>query len=862
MTEHAVIGTQQRRVDALGKVTGKAKFAEDYNVAHQLYGKVLRAKHPHARILRIDTSKATELAGVEAVLTAKDIPGSNRFGIVVKNQQILASDKVRYLGDGVALVAATTKEIAEQALTRIEVEYEPLPTLSDPEDAMRSDAPRVHEDSPEYEFRNTFVHHKVRKGDIERGFADADFIIEHKFTTQFVEHAYIEPEAVLAEPAEHGGVRIVGSIQNLFSSRRSVAAALNLDLNKIQLIQATLGGSFGGKDEVMTAMCCRAALLAVKTGRPVKMVNSREESMLESYKRHPYVMYYRWGAKNDGRITAMEQRCIADGGAYASMSPFVTWRSVVQATGPYHCENVKTDVYAVYTNNNYTGAMRGFGSPQVNFAIESMMDELAAKVGKNPLEIRMLNAFERGSVTATGQTLNHNVSLKEVLVKASEAANFERKWKQFRSSHSASRLVGTMNPQQGKGLDSSVASHPQNDTAKKRGIGLACSYRGVSLGAEGTDAAGTIVSVQTDGSVIVSSGITDMGQGAQSAMAHIVAEVLGISLDRIQFLNTNTSRVPDSGPTVASRATIMGGSAAKRAAEIVRATMLDVGSKMTGVALEELELRENYLVRQPRHAERATSEELPGGASRSMFGAEHEIHSGHPSTPLAEGARCAQGDAERLASFSELAAETFRRGKPLFGFGWFQSPKTSWDEKTGHGDAYFTFVYGCNVAEVEVDTETGKVDVVDFVACHDVGKAISRGGVLAQIYGGVAMGLGYGLLEEFDLENAVPKQLNFDEYLIPTSMDVPPIKPIIVENEDAAGPFGAKSIGEPANEIAAPAIVNAIYNATGKRVYDLPANLERVLLGHKLTRKGERGSAGKFKENVSGAEESCKVGKK
>ena len=361
-----IIGKGERRVDAIGKVTGRAKFAADYTVGHQLYGKVLRSKHPHARILRIDTSKAGRLAGVEAVLTARDIPGEKVFGIVVKNQAILAVDKVRYLGDGVALVAARTKEIAEQALSLIDVDYQPLPIVSDPEAALKANAPGIHG------AKNAFVHHKVRKGDIGKGFARADFFIERKFKTQFVEHSYLEPEAVLAEPDEHGGVIVTGSVQNLFSSRRSVAAALKLDLNQVQIIQATFGGSFGGKDEVMTAMCCRAALLARATGQPVKMVNSREESMLESYKRHPYVLYYKWGAKKDGSITAMEVRCIADGGAYASMSPFVTWRSVVQATGPYCCENVKTDVYAVYTNNNYTGAMRGFGSPQVNFAIESI----------------------------------------------------------------------------------------------------------------------------------------------------------------------------------------------------------------------------------------------------------------------------------------------------------------------------------------------------------------------------------------------------------------------------------------------------------------------------------------------------------
>ena len=776
----SIIGKGERRVDALGKVTGRAKFAADYNARHQLYGKVLRSAYPHARILGIDTAKARQLEGVEAVLTAQDIPGEKVIGIVVKNQAILAVDKVRYLGDGLALVAARTREIAEAAVKLIKVDYEPLPVVSDPEAALAPNAPKIHAED------NEFVHHKVRKGDVEKGFAHADFIIERKFRTPCIEHSYLEPEAVLAEPAEHGGVVITGSVQNLFSSRRSVASALKLDLNRVEVIQATLGGSFGGKDEVMTSMCCRAAMLALATGKPVKMVNTREESMLESYKRHPYVLYYKWGAKKDGSITAMDIRCIADGGAYASMSPFVTWRSVVQATGPYYCENVKTDVFAAYTNNNYTGAMRGFGSPQVNFAIEAMMDELGEKVGKDPLEIRLQNGFKDGAVTATQQRLTHKVSLMEVLTKATKAADFRAKWKKYRTAPAA---------------------------PKKRGIGLACSYRGVSLGAEGVDAVGAIVSVQTDGSVIVSSGITDMGQGAQTQMSQIAAEVLGISMDRIRFLNTNTSRVPDSGPTVASRGTIMGGSAAKKAAEIVRATLLGVGAEMVRLAADKCELADNYLL---------------------------EKSSGR-----------------RLASFTELAAECFRRGKAMHALGWHKAPHTDWLEEEGKGDAYFTFVYAANVAEVEVDTETGKVDVLDFVSCHDVGKAINRNSVLGQFYGGVAMGLGYGLLEEFDYEDAVPKQLNFDEYLIATSMDVPPIKAIIVENEDAAGPFGAKSIGEPTNELAAPAIVNAIYNATGKRICEIPATLERVLLGHKLTRKGARGS--ERKDVLVG--DSCKLGR-
>jgi len=790
---HDIVGTAQPRVDAWGKVTGRAKFAEDYGVAHQLVGKVLRARHPHARILRVDTSKAAALPGVAAVLTAKDIPGSRVFGIVTANQRILADDKVRYLGDGVALVAAASREAAERALELIEVEYEPLPVVSDPEQALQPDAPKVHGDD------NVFVHHKVRRGDVAKGFAESDFVIERRFRTPFIEHAYLEPEAVLAEPAEQGGVKVTGSIQNLFSSRRSLAAALRLDLNQVQLVQATLGGSFGGKDEVMTALSCRAALLALATGKPVKMVNTREESMLESYKRHPYLMDYRWGCRDDGSITAMEIRCVADGGAYASMSPFVTWRSVVQATGPYRCPNVKTDVYAVYTNNNYTGAMRGFGSPQVNFAIESMMDELAERVGKDPLEIRLQNAFERGSVTATGQTLDHVVSLREVLTRAAEAADFQRKWRECRAAGDPA-APGPAAP----------GARPPAGT-RRRGIGLACSYRGVSLGAEGTDAAGTIVSVQTDGSVIVSSGITDMGQGAQTQMCQIAAEVLGIGMERIRFLNTNTSRVPDSGPTVASRGTIMGGSAAKHAAEAVRATLLEAGATLTSRPASALALRGGHLV---------------------------DAATGAP-----------------LATFAEVAAACFSQGRPMYALGWHKSPKTSWDEEHGQGEAYFTFVYGANVAEVEVDLETGKTDVTRFVSAHEVGQAISRSGVQAQIYGGVAMGLGYGLLEEFEIEDGVPKQVNFDEYLLPTSLDVPPIEAIIVENPDPAGPFGAKSIGEPANELAAPAIVNAIAVATGQRIRELPATLERVRLGHKLVRTGPRGSL----QKEAAPDDTCKV---
>ena len=766
MSTLKIIGKREKRVDALGKVTGAAKYAADYSMPQQLFAAVKYAEHAHAKILSIDTSRARQMLGVEAVLTHHDVPGANCFGLI-PNIRILADDKVRYLGDVLAIVAAESEAIARQAADAITVEYEVLPAVFNPEEALQENAPQIYEEG------NQIVHHKVRKGDVARGFRDADFIIEHRFTTPAIEHAYLEPEAALAWPDEQDGMRIVGCMQNFYTSHKVIAAALNLPLNKVQIVQSTMGGSFGGKDEAATLVAVRAALLARKTGRPVKLVNSREDSIRQSYKRHPYKMDYKWACRKDGTIAAMEIKIIADGGAYCSMSPFVTWRSVVQATGPYHCAHVKTDVYAAYTNNNYTGAMRGFGSPQVNFAIEAMMDELAERVGKTPAEIRLLNGFETGAVTATGQKLLHRVSLKEVIGKAIEASDFSAKWQAHRQNRDKAGSI-------------------------KKGIGLACSYRGVSLGAEGVDAASAVLYVQPDGSISLSSGIIDMGQGAQTALAQIVAEVLGVSMERLRFQEPDSGRVADSGPTVASRGTIMGGGAAKIAAENIRQIMIQTA-------------RERYPLQ---------DEEI-------IFRGEKIWHN--------------QGEQE-LCTFDALVGRCYASGRPLFSSGVRHIAATSWDEETGHGDAYFTFVYGATVAEVEVDTQTGKVEVRHFTSVHDVGKAINKAMVEGQIYGGIAMGVGYGLLEEFVQEQGQAKTLNFDEYYIPTALDVPLMQAVIVENEDALGPFGAKSIGEPALEIVAPAIANAIFNATGRRIYNLPANLEEVLLGKKLYRDVRRGS--------------------
>jgi CO/xanthine dehydrogenase Mo-binding subunit len=835
-----VIGSGVPGVDALDKVTGRTKYGADYNQKGQLYGCVKYSDYPHARIISMDTAKAKALAGVRAVLTHMDIPGEKCFGGVIPHQVVLCSDKVRYLGDVVTIVAADTEEIALKAAELVDVQYHPIPIVTDPVEALGDNSSPVHPGG------NLCVHHKVRKGDIDRALAQSEVVLEREYRTQKVEHAYMEPEAVLAEVGENGGVTVTGSVQNLYSIRRALARVLALPLNRVRIKQATLGGSFGGKDEAMSALACRAALLALATGRPVKMVNTRENSMRETYKRHPYRMKYKVGASREGLLQAMQIEIFADAGAYAAMSPFVTWRSVVQATGPYVVPNVKTDVYAAYTNNCYTSAMRGFGSPQICFGVESLMDELALELGMDPLEIRMKNVLKDGSVTATGQKLNHKVSIGQALLNVAQQGNFKEKWHSHleegrgstegtanaekRGNTASSRNTGkteitrdTKNTAEGTdGSNTTDTANPANADIRK-GIGLSCSYRGVSLGSEGTDAAGVVISLQTDGTVIVSSGLVDMGQGAATTISLFVAEELGVTIDKVIFLNADTSRLPDSGPTVASRTTFMVGNAARRGCRELLERLRPVAAEVLKCPLDLLLFRDNLVQVCDRTSDRC-------GAEGNAF-----VREGR-------GRGVSQPTPDNSMSLAALAAVCFERGVSLYVHGWYKAPSTSWNEETGQGDAYYTFVYGANLAEVEVDTVTGKVAVTKFISSHDVGHVINLHGAKGQVYGGVAMGLGYALLEEYAEEACLPLLENLDEYLLPTIGDMPNVSVVFIENPDGLGPYGAKSLAEPACEIAAPAIANAIANATGRRIRELPVTLERVLLGRKLSRTEERGS--------------------
>ncbi len=797
-----VVGKPVIRQDGYEKVTGQAKFADDFTFPDQLYGVMVRVDVVHARIHSIDFSGIKDNPALTTIVIVDDIPGSKKVGPIRKDQPIFASDKVLTSGDVLAMLVGPSEIELRNLVRKIKIKFEALPVLTDPGKAMEKNAPLLH---PEYK-NNLIVHHPLRKGDVSKGFSESDEILEQTYTTPRIEHAYIEPEVVTAIPLEgRRGIHIIGSVQNPFTARRVVAEVLGWPLTKVRIQQAELGGSFGGKDDTMNILAARAAVAALKTGSPVKIKYTREESVLESYKRHPYIMNYKVGFTREGRIRAMKIDILADGGAYSSMTPFVTWRTVVQATGPYEIEHVQTDVRGVYTNNPYTGAMRGFGSPQPIFAQESLMDEIALRVGKTPDEIRRLNGLREGAQTATGQTLEkHEVNLIKVLDTATRKTGFSQKWKMYQAKNKKSSAVllnGLESVQPQKEYIISPGNFIEPGESLRKGIGLALSLRGCSLGAEGIDAAAAYLSLQPDGSCYLLSGLAENGQGLRTTFSIIAAETFGITPDEIYYLDMDTSRIADSGPTVASRATLMGGGATREAATIVRKR------------LEEL-LRTEWQLKKT-----------------AKFKFQNHIVS-------------AQANPRKKIHFQELCSLAYNQGINLSTIGWYSGPKVHWDEKVGQGPAYFTYVYGCQVAEISLNIATGEVYLDRIVAVHDPGTVINLLGAQGQVYGGVTQGAGYGLWEEISTHQGNIRELNYDQILIPTSKDIGKIEPVFIEGKESYGPWGAKSLGEPTLELTAAAVNNAIRNALGERYFNLPINLEEILLRKKLRPEDlKRGSA-------------------
>ncbi|MBU0691496.1 molybdopterin-dependent oxidoreductase, partial [bacterium] len=602
---------------------------------------------------------------------------------------------------------------------------------------------------------NIINHHKVRRGEMERGWAESEIIIEKDFQTQFIEHAYMEPESAVCLPRPDGVMEVYGSMQHPFSTRRFVATLLGVKLSEVEVKTIPMGGGFGGKDDTAAIVCARAALAAQVTGRPVKMTYDREWSIRESYKRHPYFVHYKMGLTKNGLIRAVETRVVADAGAYCSVTPWVTWRSTVQCCGPYEVPHVHADVFGVYTNNVFTGAMRGFGSPQMNFVVEQMVEIAAEKTGLSAIELRRRNMVKQGSITITGQKLdNHVVSLSQVLDAVLKESDYERKL--------------------------SSCSYGKGEADKFYGIGLALSYRGMSLGAEGMDFNSAIINVQFDGSILLEVGVHENGQGSESTMMMLLAEELGVSLSRIRYRQPSTANIPDGGTTVASRATLMGGGAVVNAARKLKQQMAELLADKLECTADEIEFRND-----------------------TLFGANGNT-----------------------ITFDNAVNELYKMQEFPYAFGTFKAPKVTWNEETGQGNAYFTWVYGCQCVELTVSRKTGKVKLLNAWAAHDVGKAVNREMLLGQYYGGMAMGIGYGLHEEVLIDNGRIRNTNLNKYRIPRAAAMPEMKAIVIENADPVSPSGAKGIGEPTNELMAPAIANAIYGATGKRCYRLPIKVE------------------------------------
>ena len=738
------------RNDSYTKVTGRAKYADDINFPGQFFCVPVYSGYTHAKIVNIMTAEAEKQPGVVRVVTWKDVPGTVAYGQIFKDYYILAKDKIRFEGDVAALVVAESREQALKAVPFIKVTADEIPPVVNPEEAVKDGSPLVHEG-----YKNNIIcHHKVRSGDMEKGLKESDFVIDMEFETPFVEHAYLEPEGAVCVPKGDGIIEVYGSIQHPFSTRRFVAAHLGIPEAKVEVFSHPTGGSFGGKDDTASMIAARAALAAVLTNRPVKMIYTREWSMMESYKRPAYKIWYTYGFMNDGRINAVRCRILADSGAYTSTTPWSTWRSTAQSCGPYVVPNVRTDVYGVTTNNVPAGAFRGFGSPQVNFSVEQVMDSAAEKLGMDPVEIRKRNAVVNGSTTITGQVLDtHEVSTHEVLDAVVRETDFLNKLKRSSRGHS--------------------------DGETLYGIGMALSYRGSSIGAEGKDFASCTINCQFDGSIILETGIYENGQGAESAMSLILADLLGVKLERILYKAPSTSHIPDSGTTVASRGTLLGGGAIADGVTKLKEIMSENIADKLNCLPREVVFREDYLW--GRNGKKVTWEE----------------------------------------------AVSFMYSKRVypFAFGYFQAPSVTWDEENGQGDAYFTYVYSCQAAEVEVNKKTGKIKVLSVTAAHDIGKAVNPAMLEGQIFGGIVQGMGMAVTEDFKIENGHVLSLNYNTYKIPKAGDTPELKAIIIENSDPNSPTGAKGIGEPALEITAPAIANALYNATGYRCTTLPLKL-------------------------------------
>ena len=724
-----IIGQSVTRLDAAGKVTGQALYPGDINLPEQAYMKILFAGRPHAIVKSIDTREAEALPGVIAIFTAKDVP-NNEYGLIMPDQPVLCgpgsskpyTDRVRWIGDQVALVVADSESIAAQARDLIKVDYEDLPVVTDMMAALQADAPLLHPDKGS----NVILRYRIRKGDVGAAFKEADVIVEGIYDTPMQEHAFLQPEAGLGYIDEQGRVTVLVGGQWTHEDQEQIAHSLSLPLEQVRVIYPAIGGAFGGREDMSVQIVLGLAVWRLSQrgiNRPVKIVWSREESMFGHHKRHPYHIKTRWGATKDGKLVAAEVDMYADAGGYAYTSTKVQGNATLMCTGPYEIPNVKVDSASVYTNNMVTGAFRGFGGPQGMFAAEQQMNKLAEKLGMDPVELRRRNLIKEGSILSVGTPLPKGVSMGQVVDKCVERM---------------------------KSLQESGRDKPASKEIK-RGWGFACGFKnvGFSFGAPEQ----CVASIELHGAVNIESAVlyhagAEVGQGSHTAFVQFAAETLGLPLDKIKLVASDTAVTGNSGSVSASRMTFMAGNAIKGACEL---------------ALEKWK-----------------SEERP-------------------------------------------AVATFQ----------YRPPRTTpLDPETGKSDPNFAYGYVAEAVEVEVDTETGLVRLINVICADDVGKAVNPQQVQGQIEGAVVQAAGYALMENMIQREGRLLTDKLSTYLIPTVLDIPEnVESLILEYADPIGPYGARGMGEMPYIPLVPAVTAAVQAAIGVWFDEFPLTPERVLRG-------------------------------
>ena len=740
------IGESFVRPDGIPKVKGEFAYSSDLWAEGMLWGSTVRSPHPRARVLGIDAAAAAGMAGVHAVLTHEDVPGRKTYGLEIPDQPVLAWGDVRYQGEPVALVAADHPEIARRAAANVAVAYEELEPLTDPEAAMRPDAPKLHPSG------NVLRHIQIRHGPQD---ARADVVVTGVYETGMQDQAFLGPESGLAVPDGEGGIDLYVSTQWLHVDRDQLAASLDLPPEAVRITLAGVGGAFGAREDL--SMQIHACLLALRTGRPVKMMYSREESFFGHVHRHPSRMEYEHGATRDGELVYVKARVVVDGGAYASSSTAVVSNAACFACGPYEVPSATIDAYVAYTDNPPCGAMRGFGAVQTCFAYESQMDKLAAELGIDPVELRIRNAMTEGSQLPTGQATAGPVPVAELLRRVRDVPSPPER----DDSYLDLRVLpgGVSNTTHGEGV--------------KRGVGFAVGFKNVAY-SEGFDDFSTArVRLSIAGGepmVEVHTAAAEVGQGLVTIIAQIARTELGVT--NVIVLPADT-QVGSAGSSSASRQTFMTGGAVKIACEAVREQVLQR-------ALRGLDENPGDLT-------------LVGGV----------VHSD------SLGAVASLPDVLGEEVVEETKEHHHRKTYPL-------------DRETGQGDAHVQFAFAAHRAVVDVDTELGLVKVIELATAQDVGRALNPQAVEGQIEGGSAQGLGLAVMEEIQVSEGKIRNPSFTDYLIPTILDMPPVRADILELGDPEGPYGIKGAGEPPTISSTPAIVSALRAASGRALGRVP----------------------------------------